>query len=402
MTASGKAILRLAMALSCLCASPSMAGDMDREFSNPALPKPGLRLNLTGAPETVFSADDPHCPDKDEWGNRIDIPDAPVRAFRGKDGRLRVLAAHYDNLIFATKGLNRLQRQGCQTVFVSRKDGDPSHFADRQWLISVYAMKSGEVFGLVHDEYWGGTHDPYCATRLAGKAAWAGVCVYINLTGATSADGNAFKPLPGVVAALPSRFNGFMDRAGVRDPTNLMLNPKDGYVYFMATVDGYDGQARGTCLFRNRAPFTESWKTWGGDGFTQSMGSPYASGRRVRCEPVGGLETTTLLYHARSGQFIALGQEERLRPGGIFYRTSKDLTHWSRPVMLREAHGFGFWKPGQGDMSLYPSLIDDTSPSLNFDTLGDQAYLYYIRVRTSGSQVADRQRDIMRIKVDIR
>lgn len=392
------ALFGLALLWSC----PVAARDMDREFSDPGLPPAGLRLSLAGAPEVVFSADDPHCPDKDEWGNRLDIPDAPVRAFRGRGGTLHVLAAHYDNLLLGGKNLGRLQRQGCRTALASRMDGNPAHFADRQWLISAYAMKSGEVFGLVHDEYWGGTHDPYCATRLAGKPAWAGACVYINLTSARSTDGNVFAPAPGVVAALPSKFNGFMDRAGVRDPTNLMLNPKDGYVYFMATVDAYDSQRRGTCLFRNRLPFTSTWRVWDGEGFSQSMGDPYTTARHAHCEPVAGLEVTTLLYHARSHLFVSLGHEERLRPGGIFYRTSKDLIHWSRPVMLREAHGFGFWRPGQGDMTVYPSLIDDTSSSLNFDTISDSAYLYYVRVRTPGGQVMDRQRDIVRIKVDIR
>ena len=364
--------------------------------------QPAVRMALGSTEEAVLASDDPHCVELDEYGNRMDVPDAPLRAVRWKD-KIFAIAAHYNNLIYSSHdALRTLRRRDCNSVIKSAKSPDPSRFSDREWLVSTYTA-GDRVFGLVHNEHWGGLHNKDCKSRLGRRPPWASVCLYGNLTGAVSYDMQSFLRTE-TVAAYPYPFSTDMNRTGARDPSNIFRSPVDGYVYFMAWVDPYKNQQGGMCLFRSRDPFSDPWLTWDGTGFNAPMISPYERNDETPtfCKPVSGLWTTTVVYYQPAQSFIALAFDERIAPGGIFFRTSKDLIHWSRAELLMEGHDFSFWKQkGASAPVVYPSLIDPMSPSANYDITGSSPWLYFQRARTRYGEALGRERDIIRIRLTI-
>jgi len=163
----------------------------------------GRSIILDPTEELVLAADAPHCDDVDENGNRMDVPDAPLRATRWQ-GNILAIAAHYNNLVYSSDALQTLRRRDCNSVLKSEKNPDPAQFADREWLVSPYASNN-RLFGLVHNEYWGALHNEDCKRRLGHRPPWASVCLYGNLTGVVSNDTQSFHRI-GVVAAYPYTF----------------------------------------------------------------------------------------------------------------------------------------------------------------------------------------------------
>lgn len=379
------------------------------EYTNKKLVTPPIEITINGPEELVFPFESQNCKGNDEWGNRLDLPDAPLRAYRKKSGDLVILASHYNNIFYQTTDLSRIFRSNCDSVYPSEKNDDPASFSDRSWLISTAVLDSGNIYGLVHNEYWGSLHNTWCRIRLGHRAFWDSVCLYVNLTGALSQNqGSSFKRISGdlgVAAAYPYPFNIDMNRAGIRDPSNIFRNPRNNAYYFVAWADAWQHQRRGACLFRSVDPEKEPWLAWDGTGFRARLSSPFdKSGQKdaTVCQPVSELYFSTIVYSSLNDIFIALGAEERIKPGGVFYRTSKDLFNWSAPKFLVEGHSFGFWKPGE-KMMVYPSLVDPKSTSPNFDQVGQFPYLYFhsARIDSSGA-LKGRERDIVRIPLAIK
>ncbi len=385
-----------------LYASRDWSSSASVRYSSEYLHEPqgaAVRIAVDGPEQIVLSADDQHCLDLDAMGRRMDVPDAPLRAIRTTHELLAV-AAHYNNLAYTGKSLAALARRDCNSLMASRLDGDPSHFSDHEWLVSMY-VRNDRIFGLVHDEYWGGLYSPSCRERLGRRDPWADVCLYGNLTGAVSIDGGRTFERADDVAAYPFAFSEDMKRNGIRDPSNLFFNPNDGFVYFMSWVDPKENQTGGECLFRSRDPFLEPWLAWNGHYFGAKLGSPYKN-QATTCEPVSGLWITTVVYSEAARAFVALAYDERIKPGGVFYRTSTDLVHWSKAELIMEAHNQKYWKKNntQGPI-VYPSLIDPESMSPNFDTISSRPYLYFIRWRVRNGQPQGRERDIVRVPLKL-
>jgi hypothetical protein len=177
----------------------SAAPNFTEEYRTTQTP-PAVQIILGPTEELVLAADAPHCDDVDENGNRMDVPDAPLRATRWQ-GNILAIAAHYNNLVYSSDALQTLRRRDCKSVLKSEKNPDPAHFADREWLVSPYASNN-RLFGLVHNEYWGALHNEDCKRRLGHRPPWASVCLYGNLTGVVSNDTQSFHRI-GVVAAYP-------------------------------------------------------------------------------------------------------------------------------------------------------------------------------------------------------
>ena len=377
------------------------AFNYSEEYRNAQM-SPSVRLILGATEEIVLGAYEPHCDAVDENGQRMDVPDAPLRAIRWHDGILAI-AAHYNNLIYSSDTLQTLRRRDCNSVYKSKKNSDPARFADREWLVSLYAS-GNRLFGLVHNEYWGALHNKECKDRLGRRPPWASICLYGNLTGAVSNDARSFRT-SGLVAAYPYSFSTDFTRNGIRDPSNIFRSPKDGYIYFMAWVDPYKEQQGGECLFRSKDPFKQPWLAWDGTGFNVPMDSPYerrGDAKSTFCKPVSGLWMTTVVYFEPADVFVALAFDERIAPGGVFYRTSKNLIDWSRAELLMEGHGFTFWKKkGASAPVVYPALLDPESQSMNFDTIGTSPYLYFQRAKTQRGEALGRERDIIRIRLTV-
>ena len=109
-----------------------------------------------------------------------------------------------------------------------------------------------------------------------------------------------------------------------------------------------------------------------------------------------------LVWSAPLKQYIAVDAGTGKDPqghlvDGVFYSTSPDLIHWSPRHLLWQQQVFNNWQPGDPNPIGYVSLIDPTSHSRNFETVGPQPYLYFVRDRWSSGNMS--RRDVHRIQV---
>ena len=70
------------------------------------------------------------------------------------------------------------------------------------------------------------------------------------------------------------------------------------------------------------------------------------------------------------------------------------------PKLFWQAQATWAYKCGHPDPIAYPSLIDPTSRSRNFETVGKTAYLYYTQFHYA-SCVQTLDRDLIRVEVKI-
>src|SRR5690349_9825645 len=76
---------------------------------------------------------------------------------------------------------------------------------------------------------------------------------------------------------IPYPYVPNMGRVGIHDPSNIVQNPADGYFYFLAGVAGYQAQATGICLVRNKTIDPAGWRAWDGRDFIVQSVDPYAA-----------------------------------------------------------------------------------------------------------------------------
>lgn len=83
------------------------------------------------------------------------------------------------------------------------------------------------------------------------------------------------------------------------------------------------------------------------------------------------------------------------------FSLSRDLVVWSTPrpiVRTRLPWTVPYPDEGVTDAWAYPSLIDPTSPSRKFETVGRRAYLYFSRANQPCDSGLDR--DLVRVPVE--
>ena len=106
---------------------------------------------------------------------------------------------------------------------------------------------------------------------------------------------------------------------------------------------------------------------------------PYSDPAAHVCEPVSpsqlGVTAQGLVWSATLKQYIAVDAGTGKDPqgdivDGVFYSTSPDLIHWSPRQLLWQQQVFNNWQQGDPNPIGYASLIDPTSHSRNFETVG--------------------------------
>jgi hypothetical protein len=370
-------------------------------------------VRIVGGPEIVIPAISFGCsrPDSQVDGSQtIDVPDAPPRMIRRADGLIELFAAHHNNIPFYSRDGAHFGRSSCTSAWPSKMNPAPSAFADQDWVVALYTRDGQNVFALLHDEYHGPAHIPQCRARLANKDFyWAPICLSISLTGAVSHDqGSHFIALPGdlrLVATAPSTLGpanfGSATRMGIRDTSNIVRSPVDGYYYFLAAADPYGAQVEGTCVFRSGDPFAQPWFAWDGQSFGLRMGSPYEGSRRSGCSPVfpASNYVSALSWNTVTRSFLAIG---RAGDGHVLYATtSTDLIHWAPRQPLKPSVQDSWWKPGEPAPESYFSIIDPASPSRSFDVSGGHPYIYLVRWQMSDGRPYGHRREIIRIPLMI-
>ncbi len=313
-------------------------------------------------------------------------------------------------------------------MFSSPRNGDPAQFSDRILLNGPYTLDGTHVIAITHMEYHGLLHEPYNNTCSAkgGNDASKQTCWYSSTGLAKSSDGgNSFSPA-GLVATLPYKFDTAMVRAGVSDASNVLRNPHDGHYYVFVHAFDYGAQPRGECVLQSAD--LQHWKAWDGKSFSVSFVNPYGAmtdqpAAHV-CAPVFRTSIfSTVVYSRTLNIFLATVREGKF---GFHCISSPDLIHWDPQSLSQQTAFFsGFypdswmggtrsrvslyasqWPTGEALPSMYPSLLDPTSPDRNFDTIGDHPYLYFVRLQTrtkpDGTTVPDNvHREIVRVPLRV-
>jgi hypothetical protein len=335
------------------------------------------------------------------WGtdrcSTNDVPDTSARAFRRVGGDVELIAGNYVNRRFIGPDLAHL-RHPCAIVLNSAYNSDPAVFEDREWIASTWATGNAMVLALIHDEYQGNTHPGRCPSGVYLR------CWFNTITMAISHDGGrTFAALPGgVVASVPYRYRPDEGPEGIFNPTNI-VRLADGYYYVLVHLD-IRNTTYGVCLIRTTSPSrTNSWRGWSGHtNFATKFIDPYSSRTSPgNCRPVahkalGDLLPGSITYSSAARKWVLVGVKE----GGIYYSVSADLIHWGSLKLLYPAVVPWTYRCGKRNAVSYPSLIDSSSPTRNFQTVGHDAFLYLTLFHPTSCQLGP-DRELIRVPVTL-
>jgi hypothetical protein len=345
-----------------------------------------LTITVTGSPVTVFQYTTDAC-----WPE--DVPDAPARAYRDVSGNVHLFATHNVNRQMLGRSLLRVKRE-CAVVFEAADEPTPEGFNNREWLASVYTMDGQNVMALVHNEYHGSFWPGQC---------WSGQftdCWYNSIRFASSSDSGAHFQQKSVLAVPYGPYSTTQVGArGFFQPSNILRSPADGYFYALLFAGDPSLNLCCSCLIRSADPFNwGSWRAWDGAGFSLVLPNVYRQQQQTSelCTPVNSLVINSVIRHQPSGIYIGVFAVASSGGRGVFYTLSRDLIHWTNPHLFYLATStcptkIEIW---------YPSILDPSSTSMSFETIGDTAQLYYTFARFDNCRDTP-NRDLLRVSITI-
>lgn len=350
---------------------------------------------ITGPPQTVFDWRTDRC---DRW----DIPDSPARVWRNETG-VTLLTGSERTRVSHGPTLDAVRRD-CRIVHEGARDDDPAAFDDRTWIASPYQELSGRLTVLAHVEYHGHARSGRCDAGIYAACWWNSI-VELSAPG--------FAPQPGGAALVAAPLAPYSPdqtrRQGYFNPSNIIH--RDGFLYAFLFAEKAPPQRRGACLIRRPVGGSPGdWRAWNGKDFDVAFADPYRDAplepARHVCTPVPGVTSTLSTVVRRAGSEIYLaatpatlrGPDGTLR-SGIWWLTSTDLIHWSRPRLLLPAPLL--WRRDcKADAAFaYPSLLDPDSTSANFETVDGNFWLYLVRIHLDDACKTGPRRDLVRFPV---
>jgi hypothetical protein len=360
---------------------------------------PLAALTLVGEPEVVFAAARDAC-------DGHDVPDAPARAYRDRNGEVVLFAMHYRNRAMRGPGLGRLTLD-CRVVLDSSGRDDPAAYDDKSWITATWTEDGARVSALVHHEYQANHHPGRC------KAKEYLACWYNTVLAFASTDGGlSFErpKTPQVVAGAPfTQEVGQGRHRGFFNPSNIVGDGR--FRYMFAATTGWDGQPSGACLFRtDNIADPSAWRAFDGKSFSVRYADPYRGRGKppAACRPVEPFPAPVgaVVRHRPSGAWIAVFQAEadgvRFPEPGFYATASRDLLAWDKPRLLMSGKTlYGDPCGSGGRLVAYPSLLDRDAEGRNFDDVGDEAELYFSTLKVEGCTVTS-DRDLVRRRVAIK
>ena len=398
--------LRFVACAACACAAFLVAASSCLAYTF------GATVGVAGPEQTLFRWSTDACEPND-------IPDAPARAFRDASGRVQLISSHYTTRRMIGPDLNSVQHS-CSVLLSSFKNAEPAAFNDKVWIASTYTRNGRSVFALLHMEYQGATHPNRCDPSYSSSAPLR--CWYNAITFASSKNGGnsyAVAPLQSrLVASLPYPYESGPGPYGYFSPSDIVYRPDDSYYYVLVASDhAYKDQAQGACLLRTRTPGAPtSWRAWVGTGFSVSFVNPYSnpgiSATGHVCAPVSrdriGTMTSSLTYNTYFKRFLLVGLASYPNPADrsprdrLLLLTVVRLINWRQHRLLMQATPPWTYQCGGEKPAYDPSVLDPNSPTRNFETTGQTAYLYFVRANFSYNSTTcwwSLDRDLERIPI---
>lgn len=221
-----------------------------------------------------------------------------------------------------------------------------------------------------------------------GPDPWA--CTHVELTATRSDDGGASFAAPATPPPLVATPPGvYAHDAGLTarwQPTNIVEHPEGGHVMLIQLDEHRAGAAdQYSCLLRtDDIKDPGAWRAWDGSAFSLAAIDPYRSdATQPSCARVAPAPISGLVWAPDLDAFIAVGGFTQFGENGHYAMTSRDLLTWSKPVFIRPAEFV--YSASAPPFDPYPTLIDHTSASINFDVTGPTPHLYFTRINDSSS-----------------
>ena len=197
---------------------------------------------------------------------------------------------------------------------------------------------------------------------------------------------------------------------GFFNPSNVVGVGK--YRYFFGATTGWPGQDSGECLFRSDNPSNSAtWRAYDGKGFTLKFPSAYEDSTPLHPQPCKTIAPFSFpmgaLVRLRANDlWVAVFQATRngaeFPLDGFYYATGKSLTEWSLPRLLMAGQTlYNGACNSPGSILAYPSLLDEAAKGRNFDDSGENPFLYFTQIGTSGCDLTG-ARKLMRVRLEIK
>ncbi len=223
---------------------------------------------------------------------------------------------------------------------------------------------------VVHNEYWGQTHEGKCKFREYMKC-WSNALTIAE----SNDDGSSFHLLNSHVLAagdLPlSTTQGA--RYGYSNSSNILSY--NGYYYLTSDMIGLGGKFLGTCLMRSDDIATASkWRGWDGKAFNANLTGP------IECVALPNLSGVMGSIVRYGDSFLAVTLAPAgATPPGVYFTTSKTLTEWTKPQLIMAVTPSWAKQCAAGELRInYPALIDFSATDTNFTNVGRRAQLFFV------------------------
>jgi hypothetical protein len=134
-----------------------------------------------------------------------------------------------------------------------------------------------------------------------------------------------------------------------------------------------------------------SWRGWNGKDFSVSFADPYLGKIQNPKEhiytPVPYMGFINAINIYQSGNLVVATLwdywDNELGPLGLYLTTSTDLVNWTKPQLIANLAQIKAHDPKGSYLYAYFSLIDPAATGLNFETIGDEPYVYYVRLNNN-------------------
>ena len=328
-------------------------------LQNAPLASPQVTLNEISPPESVYNYSIQAC-------DYMDIADHPARAFRTNDGNVTLLSTYVNARRNIGSSLNNL-RHDCDVIWKSPMIMSLEKFKYLQWPETPYTLDGQNIYMIFHNEWYGANIDTKCNGDLIDS--W----VSAMTMGVSLSKGRKFHLLNDYLLRTPATPWEMSFPCSPQHPTRYgsvggsNIIHANGYyfkffIYEPEPIPFVGQTLEMQCVMRTvDIENPSAWQVLTIYGWDNSKTAPCAAIPTL-------INVRSVAYDQYLKAYIAV--QDFGDNGGFVFSVSNDLMNWSSPMPIGTLM---FAKDG----TCYPSILDPTDTTLNFERPGRFPYLYF-------------------------